>query len=219
MREKLIVIEGLDGSGKSTQVNLLIGRLTNENIPHKKIKLPNYDDPACELVKEYLAGRFGSEPADVNAFAASTFYAVDRYVSFNCIWKQDYLAGKLIIADRYTTSNAYHQITKLKREEWNDYLEWLEDFEYKKLAIPKPSEVIYLDVPVELSQSLLSDRYSGNDNKKDIHEKNIEYLKKCREAALYVAEKLNWHVVNCVENNKMTAAEKINDKIYDFIKK
>ncbi len=129
MAGKLIVIEGLDGSGKSTQEKLLGDELKKRGKEVTFIKLPNYDDDACILVKQYLAGRFGDKPEDVNAYAASSFYAVDRFVSYNCYWKNDYLDGKIILADRYTTSNAYHQLTKTPREEWDAYLEWLEDFE------------------------------------------------------------------------------------------
>ncbi len=214
MKGKLIVIEGLDGSGKSTQEELLKKKLADINIKVNFIKLPNYDDPACDLVKMYLSGRFGSDPSDVNAYAASSFFAVDRYVSYNCYWKDSYLNGEVFLADRYTTSNAYHQLTKTNRNEWDSYLEWLEDFEYKKMGIPKPDAVIYLDMPIEVSQKLMTSRYNGDDSKKDIHEKNVEYLKSCREAADYACSKLGWTRIVCGENGEPLPVDEISEKVF-----
>jgi len=217
MSGKLIVIEGLDGSGKSTQEKLLESKLTALGKSVRYIKLPNYDDDACILVKHYLAGRFGDRPEDVNAYAASSFYAVDRYVSYNCYWKEDYLSGKVILADRYTTSNAYHQLTKTPRDKWDDYLEWLEDYEYGKLGIPKPDAVIYLDMPVDVSQKLMSSRYGGDESKKDIHEKNTDYLAQCRVAADYSCEKLGWIKISCAENGEPLTPEEISGRVYAAI--
>lgn len=214
---KLIVIEGLDGSGKSTQEKLLRERLAEKGLEINCIKLPNYDDEACALVKMYLAGRFGSDPSDVNAYAASSFFAVDRYVSYNCYWKDKYLLGEVFLADRYTTSNAYHQLTKTPESEWDAYLEWLEDFEYNKLGIPKPDAVIYLDMPIEVSQKLMTGRYNGDESKKDIHEKNTEYLNNCRKAADYSCTKLGWSRIVCAENGNPLPVEAISDKVFDVV--
>lgn len=216
---KLIVIEGLDGSGKSTQEKLLEERFNAEGREFTYIKLPNYDDDACVLVKQYLAGRFGDKPGDVNAYAASSFYAVDRYVSYHCYWKEKYLAGGIILADRYTTSNAYHQLTKTPREDWDKYLAWLEDFEYGKLGIPRPDAVIYLDMPVEVSQKLMTSRYKGDEAKKDIHEKDTDYLSQCRVAADYSCRKLGWYRIDCSENGEPLSPEAISDKVYEAVKK
>ena len=177
---KLIIIEGLDGSGKSTQTALLEKHLTDTGVNFKKIKLPDYDSPSSTLVNMYLAGEFGKSADDVNAYAAGAFYAVDRFASYKLNWKQDYENGTVILADRYATSNSIYQMEKLEQCEWDAYLEWSEDFEYNKIGIPKPDLVIYLDVPVEISQRLMTDRYSGDENKKDVHESNVEFLKKCR---------------------------------------
>ncbi len=219
MDGKLIVIEGLDGSGKSTQEELLKKRLSESGIKVNFIKLPNYDDPACELVKEYLAGRFGKKPGDVNAYAASSFFAVDRYVSFNCYWKEAYRNGEVFLADRYTTSNAYHQLTKTDKAEWDSYLAWLEDFEYNKMGIPKPDAVIYLDMPIEVSQKLMTGRYNGDESKKDIHEKDVEYLNNCREAADYACKKLGWERVECSRDGEPLPIEVISDSIYKYVMK
>jgi len=213
MKGKLIVIEGLDGSGKSTQETLLKDKLSDMGIKVNFIKLPNYDDPACELVKMYLGGRFGKKAGDVNAYAASSFFAVDRYVSYNCYWKNEYLNGEIFLADRYTTSNAYHQLTKTDKKDWDSYLEWLEDFEYGKMGIPKPDAVIYLDMPIEVSQKLMTGRYNGDESKKDIHEKDIEYLNSCREAADYACSKLGWHRIKCSSNDEPLPIEKISEEI------
>lgn len=219
MDGKLIVIEGLDGSGKSTQEELLKKRLSDSGVKVNFIKLPNYDDPACELVKMYLAGRFGKKPEDVNAYAASSFFAVDRYVSYNCYWKDAYKNGEVFLADRYTTSNAYHQLTKTDKADWDSYLEWLEDFEYNKMGIPKPDAVIYLDMPIEVSQKLMTGRYNGDESKKDIHEKDVEYLNNCREAADYACKKLGWERVECSCDGEPLPIEVISDKIYNYVMK
>ena len=213
MKGKLIVIEGLDGSGKSTQEELLKQKLTAKGVKVNFIKLPNYEDPACEPVKMYLAGRFGKKPGDVNAYAASAFFAVDRYVSYNCYWKEAYSNGEIFLADRYTTSNAYHQLTKTDKSDWDSYLEWLEDFEYNKMGIPKPDAVIYLDMPIEVSQKLMTGRYNGDESKKDIHEKDVAYLNSCREAADYACRKLGWKRIECSADGEPLPIETISEAV------
>ncbi len=207
--ERLIVIEGLDGSGKSTQTELLKGALADAGNDLLQIKLPDYEDPSSTLVRMYLGGDFGSDPKAVGAYAASSFYAVDRFANYTRKWKDAYKSGTLILADRYTTSNAAHQMTKLQKSEWDEYLAWLEDFEYVKIGIPKPTLVIFLDMPVEISQKLMTRRYEGDENKKDVHEANVEYLKQCREAGLYAAEKLGWTVIACSDGNEPRSIDDI----------
>ncbi|MCI5592637.1 MAG: deoxynucleoside kinase [Oscillospiraceae bacterium] len=220
MNGKLIVIEGLDGSGKTTQLNLLVNKLKQKNIKNiKQIKLPDYDSDSSSLVKMYLAGEFGKSPEDVNAYAASAFYAVDRFANYKTKWKADYENGTLIIADRYTTSNAYHQATKLPESEWKDYFKWLRDFEYNKLGIPEPDMVIYLDMPIEISQKMMTSRYNGNEEKKDIHEANVEYLQHCRKAAKAAATQLGWSVIDCADGDRPRSIESIGDEIENLITK
>ena len=210
---KLFVIDGLDGSGKSTQFELLQKDLENNNINYKAISFPDYEQPSSTLVKMYLGGEFSSSPDGVNAYAASSFYAVDRYASFKLFWEDNYNKGDFILASRYTTSNAIHQMEKLNMSEWDDYLAWMEDYEYNKLKLPKPDTVVFLDMPVEVSQILLSNRYHGDDNKKDIHEADVEYLKKCRKSALYCAKKLDWIVIECSKDGQPLSIEEIHKKL------
>ena len=218
MNGKLIVIEGLDGSGKSTQTALIKERIEQCGKTIKQIKLPDYESDSSALVRMYLAGEFGSNPSDVNTYATSLFYTVDRYANFTKVWKDDYINGTVILADRYTTSNAVHQMVKLPKEKWNEYLEWLEDIEYNKVAIPKPDAVIFLDMPVDVSQRLMTERYSGDEKKKDVHEANVAYLNACHESALYAADKLGWFVVKCSDGKNPRSIEEINNDIFKEIK-
>ena len=216
---KLIVIEGLDASGKGTQTELLIKNLNENGFDTYGISLPNYDDNSSALVKMYLAGEMGTKPSDVNAFAASTFFAVDRYASFKKFWNKEYNSGKIIVANRYTTSNASHQMTKISADKWDFYLEWLFVFEYNKLEIPKPDCVIFLDMPVEVSQKLLLKRYDGDESKKDVHERDVAYLESCYEAASYAAKKLGWSVISCSENGEPRTISDISNDVFELVKK
>jgi len=216
---KLIVIEGLDGSGKSTQLELLTKRLAERSINVKKVSFPDYDNPSSTLVKMYLGGDFGKKAGDVNAYAASVFYTVDRYASFKQSWGEFYLDGGTIVSGRYTTSNAVHQTSKLPRENWEDFLDWLYDFEYEKIGIPKPDKVIFLDMPIEVSQKLLDGRYVGNGGKKDIHESDVEYLNRCREAARFTAEYSDWTVIPCAKEGNPRSIEEISDDILNEVLK
>ena len=210
---KLVVIEGLDGSGKSTQLELLKANLEKLNIDCKSVSFPDYDNPSSTLVKMYLGGEFGKKPDDVNAYAASVFYTVDRYASFKANWGEYYSNGGTVIAGRYTTSNAIHQASKLPEDKWVDFLSWLYDFEYSKIGIPKPDKVIFLDMPVEVSQKLLSKRYEGDNSKKDIHESDTEYLDKCRKAAVFTADYSGWETIPCSINGEPRSLESIADDI------
>lgn len=210
---KLIVIEGLDGCGKSTQLSLLPEQLAKHGIDSRSVSFPDYESKSSELVKMYLSGELGAKPGDVNAYAASVFYAADRFVSYKTGWGDFYRNGGVVIAGRYTTANAVHQCSKLPPEKWNGFLDWLYDFEYCKIGIPKPDLVIFLDMPVEVSQRLLAHRYNGDVSKKDIHENDIEYLAACRRAALYTAEYSGWLTVSCAKNGVPLSIEEISNAI------
>ncbi len=212
-----IDLEGLDGSGKTTQTELICKRLKDDGIDYRQIKLPDYESDSSILVRKYLAGDFGKNAGDVNAYAASVLYAADRFASYTEKWGEDYRSGKLIFADRYTPANALYQMTKLDKADWDPFLQWLFDFEYEKIGIPAPDKVIFLDMPVEVSQRLMTSRYNGDESKKDVHEANVEFLNACREAALYAADKYGWSVVECAENGEPLPINVINDKVYKIL--
>lgn len=217
MKGKLIVIEGLDGSGKATQAKLLASALAEQGRNVKEITFPDYENDSSALVRMYLKGEFGSKPDDVNAYAASAFYAVDRYASYKKNWGELYEQGGIIVADRYATSNGIHQCSKLDESLWDEYLQWLDDFEYKKLGIPAPDTVIYLKADTAVSQKLMTGRYNGDESKKDIHEGDIEYLKRSQKAAVYCADKLGWKTVECVKDGKMRSIDDIHAEIMTLV--
>ncbi len=216
---KLIVLEGLDGSGKGTHAGILTKKLTEQGYKVKKITFPDYKERSSELVKMYLGGEFGNKPEDVNAYAASTFYAVDRYASYKKYWQRFYEEGGIIVADRYTTSNATHQMGKLSKEAWDGFLEWLADFEYSKLGLPMPDITLYLDMDPDISQKLMTGRYHGDEGKKDIHEKDLAYLRFCRDSALYAAEHWDWKIVRLCDEQRAFSIEENAERIFDIIAK
>ena len=199
---KLIVLEGLDGSGKATQAKLLAAHLKEQGFSVREITFPNYESDSSALVKMYLAGQFGQHPDDVNAYAASSFYAVDRYASYKKDWGSFYENGGIVIADRYTTSNAVHQCSKLPPEQW-----------------PAPDEVIYLQVDPAVSQKLMTQRYHGDESRKDMHEKDTEYLARSRCAAEYCAAHLGWAVVHCTSGDNMRSIEDIQAEVQEIVLK
>ena len=210
---KLIVIEGLDGCGKSTQLELLPQNLHKNGIESRSVSFPDYKSDSSALVKMYLAGEFGKKPHDVNAYAASLFYAVDRYASYKTSWGEYYNQNGVIVSGRYTTSNAVHQTSKMDEDNWQDFLDWLYELEYNKVGIPKPDKVIFLDMPIEVSQKLLSGRYKGDEAKKDIHESDTAYLEKCRKAAMFTAEYSGWTIIPCAQNGQPRSIQDIADDI------
>ncbi len=214
---RLIVIEGLDGSGKSTQLELLPKSLKNMGIDCKTVSFPAYESNSSALVKMYLGGEFGEKPDDVNGYAASTFFAVDRYASYKTNWGEYYDNGGTVIAGRYTTSNAVHQTSKLPETDWAEFLEWLYEFEYSKMGIPKPDLVIFLDMPTNVSQKLLSKRYNGNETQKDIHERDKEYLDHCRNAAIFTAKYSGWKIVPCAKEGEPRSVEDIQSDIVALV--
>ncbi len=214
----LIVLEGLDGSGKGTQTELLYQVLESRGKKVRKITFPDYASPSSSLVKMYLNGEFGKGANAVNAYAASAFYAVDRFASFRRDWEEDYRRGAVILCDRYTTSNMIYQLGKLPSQQWREYLSWAEDFEYEKLGLPRPSRVIYLDMPLEISQKLLSRRYEGHEEKKDIHERDLAFLRDCRRSAAFAAKELSWQVIPCAKSEEPRSLDEIHGEILSRVR-
>lgn len=214
---KLIVLEGIDGSGKSTQFSGLCARLEEEEMPFRRIIFPRYDKPSSALVKMYLGGEFGNSPGDVNPYASSTFYAIDRYASFKTDWKNDYEGGKLILSDRYTTSNAVHQGSKLGGGEMRSFFDWLYDFEFRLLELPRPDLVIYLEIDVKTAMAHMAQRQSATNTSGDIHETDAAYLKNCLRAGSFAAEHYGWKRVRCIKNGAMRSVREIHEEIFELV--
>ena len=217
MSGRLIVFEGTDGSGKSTQFKALCDRLARQSTAYEKLVFPQYKEPSSALIRMYLAGEFGSHPGDVNPYAASAFYAVDRYASMKKVWGNYYKDGGLILADRYTTSNAVHQSAKLPEGEREDFCRWLDEFEHDRLELPRADLVLYLDMPTDFAVKLLRSREQATNTTADIHEVDDGYLATCRAAALQAAKVLGWTVIPCVEGGKLRSIEEIHDQIWSLV--
>lgn len=215
---KLIVIEGTDGSGKSTQFQQMMEHLEKDDISFKCLQFPRYQKESSALIRMYLGGQFGTKPSDVNAYAASAFYAVDRFASYKEDWQDWYENGGLILSDRYTTSNAVHQASKLTGKAQSDYLDWLYEFEYEKLALPRPDLVIYLDVPTDFTEKMLRGRELATNTTADIHEKDTAYLATCRETGRAAAQHYGWKVIQCVRDGQMRSINDIHQEIYTAVK-
>ena len=211
---KLIVIEGTDGSGKSTQFRLLTERVAAEGRPFEKLVFPQYKEESSALIRMYLGGEFGTKPSDVNAYAATAFFAVDRYASYKKVWGQWYENGGLILSDRYTTSNAVHQASKEPEETRGAYLKWLYEFEYEKLGLPCPDLTIYLDVPTDFTEKMMRSREAATNTHADIHEQDLEYLATCRRTGKAAAKFYDWTVIDCVRDGAMRTIEDIQEEIY-----
>ncbi len=215
---KLIVLEGTDGSGKSTQFALLRERMEREGISFHTLVFPRYNEPSSSLIRMYLNGEFGKNPGDVNAYAASIFYAVDRYASYRMVWLDWYAGGGLILSDRYTTSNAVHQGAKVSDEERPAFFRWLCELEYEKMGLPKPDLVLYLDMPTELTEALMRKRENDTHTHADIHEKDLDYLKHCRRTGLEAAEALGWKLISCAKDGGIRSIEDIHEELYQTVK-
>ena len=211
---KLIVIEGLDGCGKSTQLELLKSRINAHFI-----SFPFYETDSGRVISAYLRGDYNEKDPKISAYSASIMYAADRYTSYRTHWKALYDSGTPVISARYVSSNAVYQMTKLDREEWDGYLDWLCDLEYEKLGMPRPDLTIFLDMPNEISRKLLMKRYNGDESKKDIHERDTAFQEHCREAAVYAAGKFGWNTVKCGENGEPRSIEDISAELCALINK
>ncbi len=218
---KLIVIDGTDGSGKQTQLEILEKNLEKENIEYKKVEFPNYDSPSSSLVKMYLSGEFGQDAQSISPYIASTFYAVDRYATYKKEFQEYYENGGLILADRYTTANMVHQAGKIKdKDERKKFLDWLWDLEFNIYKIPIPSKVFFLNMPVEYSMKLTQNRKNKFDQnaKKDIHESNIKHLEDSYNAACELAKIYGWSEIQCIKDGNVRTREDIGEEIFNIVK-
>ena len=218
MNGRLIVFEGTDGSGKATQSRLLCEHLRRENIPYKNITFPRYGKPSAAMVQEYLDGHLGKHPGDVNAYAASLMFSMDRYASYKQDWGAFYEAGGLVVADRYTTSNAVHQTTKEPPEKRQAFLHWLYDFEYDRLGLPRPDLVIYLDVPTDFTEKLLRSREAATHTQADIHEQDVAYLENCLRIGRLAAAHYGWTVVPFMKDGAERELEEKHEEIFSIIR-
>ena len=211
---KFIAIDGLDGSGKGTQSEKLVEYLKLQGKRVRVLSFPMYENESSAFVKMYLDGKLGDKPSDTNAYTASMFFACDRYISYATDWKKDILdKDTIVVANRYTSANAVHQLSKLPKEEWESFLTWLWDFEFTKLGLPKPDMVIYLELPPALSLSLVKSRSQTTGQKMDIHEKDTEYMAHCYDAALYSCDALGWERIKCYEGDKIRTIDDIFSEI------
>lgn len=215
---KLIVLEGIDGSGKSTQFKKLTDRLKAEGLSFRQLVFPRYENSSSALVRAYLNGEFGQNPKDVNAYAASTFFFVDRYASYKTDWGAYYQSGGLVFCDRYTTSNAIHQGAKLPKSELSAFLDWLYDFEFGKMELPKPDLVLYMDITLEVCLSQMARRQRETHTHGDIHETNEAYLRACLETGAVAADRLGWRKIACTENGAARSVADIHEEIYHIVK-
>jgi len=217
---KLIVIEGLDGSGKETQSRLLYNRLLDMGEKVMRISYPRYEKESSALVKMYLKGDFGKNPDSISPYISSTFFAADRYASFKTEYEDFYKNGGIVIADRYTTSNMMHQGGKIKDiSEKQKFLDWLWDLEFNIYKIPIPDKVLFLDIPAAYSLKRIKDRKNKitNESQKDIHESNEEHLKNAYKAAVEMVERYNWIRIDCLKNGESKTVEEINSEILELV--
>lgn len=222
---KLIVIDGIDGSGKATQTRLLAERLRREKIKCETFDFPHYDGNFFgTFIGEYLSGKYG-DFIQVAPRLASVLYAADRFESSSLIrkWLEQ---GKVVIIDRYASANQIHQGGKIQnKKERKEFLEWLEKMEFGVFNIPKPDMVIYLDVPFEVSKSWLERKVTQRKKKylkgrKDVAEDNLLHLKQSRESALMLEKtNKNWTKIECCKGATCLSPEEVHEKVFKLVKK
>jgi dTMP kinase len=225
---KFIVLDGVDGSGKATQVKLLSERLIKEGYKVKTIDFPRYNDNFFgAFIGECLTGKYGNF-IEVNPKIASTLYAADRWESSVVI--KDWLKrGYIVIADRYVSSNQIHQGGKIRDpKERKEFLQWLDKMEFEVFKISRPEAIIYLQLPIELSFKLIQDRKKAEaeksrkylEGKKDLAEEDFKHLAESRESAIKIVRSNNsWIRVDCAKKNEIMTREAIHEKVYEVVKK
>lgn len=214
-RGKLFIIEAGDGSGKETQTRLLAQRLIREGHRVRAVAFPDYEADASMPVRMYLRGDFGMQADEVNPYAASTFFAVDRYASYRMKWGHDYEAGTIILADRYTTSNMVHQAVKIRDAAERDaFLDWLDDFEFNKLGLPVPDAVFFLDMEPCAAERLLTARAQAKGETPDIHERDADYLRRTHDAYVLLTARCGWVRIPSSADGTPLPIEEIHERLY-----
>ena len=212
----LVVIEGVsDGVGKTTQINELYNKLINDGKDVIYHHFPSYGSIGASLVEEYLKGNLGKRE-DIGPYAISSFYAMDRFYTYHNELKEALDRGKIVLLDRYTTSNLIYQ-GALFEEEKDSFLEYITDYEYNRLGLKKPDLVIFLKLDRDFANTLRKNRnYDGIDG--DINEKDQNFLGKVYDNSLYVADKYNFKVVECSKEGVLRSIDDISREIYDVVR-
>lgn len=217
---KLIVIEGAcDGMGKSTQHMLLRKKLVEDGYMVNFHHFPSYGTYHGTAVEKYLMGDFGS-PEDTTPFFINSLYANDRAIAWYSNLKLNYDQGHIILLDRYTTSSLIYQSSVIKdRSERIDFIEYICDYEYNKLGIKEPDQVIFLYASFEVAQSLLEARSRNDGVANDIHERNLEFLKRVYDNAMFIADYFSWDKVDCSDGKTLKSMYEIHDDVYKLTQK
>jgi len=221
MKGTIISIEGTDGAGKHTQQQLLAKSLKEQGYDVFEQSFPNYESDSSAPVKMYLGGEFGASANCLDAYQASTLYAVDRMCTYKKSIEPHYENGEIILFDRYVQSNFIHQCSKIEDEdEKKEFIAWEEDFEYNLLGIPRPNIVFFIEMPVEKSLELARSRADyKTGGKKDIHEEDPTHLQKSYDNGLNLAKKLGWTIIHCVdENNNLKTIDDIHAEIMTHVR-
>jgi dTMP kinase len=191
----------------------MCARFEKEDTPFTRLTFPQYQEPSSALIRMYLNGEFGEDPEAVNPYAASTFYAVDRYASYMKVWREPHHTGEIILTDRYTTSNALHQGSKLPEEKRYDFFKWLYEFEFGLMELPKPDIVIYMDIPAEKAAERIKERQAATGADTDIHERNLGYLRECARCGAQAADYYGWRKISCFKGNAARSEQEIHEEI------
>lgn len=216
---KIIVVESnTDGAGKQTQTEEIYKYLREKGEKVVKFSFPNYNSDSSYFVKKYLNGEFGDDAKNINAYIASTFFAVDRYLTYIKEIKKYYDEDYYILMDRYVTSNIIYQAAKMEnKNKIDEFINWNKELEYNKYNLPKPNYVIFLYMDLKESEKLRKSRKAKLEGK-DIHEQNNEYLKKVSDNSLYICETEKWIKIECVKNDKLKEILEIKEEIIKKIK-
>ena len=216
MKGKLIVLEGTDASGKKTQLGLLERRLKKEKHKTAVFDFPRYNSYYGRIIAKYLNGDFGKLD-NVDPYFISLAYAFDRREARDKI--KNALKKGMVICNRYVDSNKAHQASRLRDKEQKSFIEWINGLEYKINKMPQPDLTIFLYVPYNISSRLASKERERKytKKKKDLHEKNKNYMKKTEAVYLKLSKNKNWKRINCTKNNKILSREDIHEMVWKAV--